>query len=66
MFQSVVKHLISYRNERLHLFRETRHLHPLNCKHLLYGSNTFTHEDNITIVEAVHIRYIKGRAVTKL
>ena len=51
-------HCNRYRNERLQLFRETRHLHPLNCKLLLYGSNTFTHEDNITIVEAVH-KYIK-------
>ena len=51
-------HCNRYRNERLQLFRETRHLHPLNCKLLLYGSNTFTHVDNITIVEAVH-KYIK-------
>jgi len=48
-----------YKNERIKLFNETRHLHPINCKTLLFGNENLTHDENITIVNAVH-SYIRN------
>ena len=46
-----------YTNERIQLFTELRCFHPLNCELLLFGNLNLTHEENISIVSAVH-KYI--------
>lgn len=48
-----------YTNERVTLFRSTRHLHPLNLHVLLVGDDNLSLEDNITLFTAVQA-FIKG------
>ena len=47
-------HCTRLTNERLQLFHSTRNLHPLNCQLLLFGSEAWTAEQNIELVEAVY------------
>ena len=49
----------SYLNDRLPLFRATRHLHPLNVKTLLYGRDNLTDEENVSLFKNVQT-YIKN------
>ena len=49
----------SYLNDRLPLFRDTRHLHPLNVNTLLYGRDNIPDEENILIFNCVQT-YIKN------
>ena len=49
----------SYTNERLLLFRATRHLHSLSAYTLLQGKDSRPDEENIFIFNQVQI-YIKN------
>ena len=49
----------SYTNERLLLFRATRHIHPLSVNTLLQGKDSRPDEENIFIFNQVQI-YIKN------
>ena len=49
----------SYLNDRLLLFRATRHLHPLNVNTLLNGRNNLPDEENISLFNIVQ-KYIKN------
>ena len=51
-------HCTQFTNERLHIFDSTRNLQLLNCQFVLFGSEVWTAEQNIEIVEAVH-KFIK-------
>ena len=48
----------SYTNQRVTLFRSTRHVHPLSIDKVLFGDLNLTIEDNISLFKAVH-QYIK-------
>ena len=54
----------SYTNERLLLFRATRHLHPLSVSTLLQGKDTRPDEENIFIFNQVQI-FIKDTFVKR-
>ena len=47
-----------YRNERILLFRVSRFFHPLSVNAVLFGKDTLTERENITLFSHVQ-RFIK-------